>query len=160
MGESSHDNSFSNSKAPRLTNLSRSRASDVPFTCFRLGLGLASRRPSEWSLRHSTVYLHPATVTSFTNHANRVLCVPSRPRYFHGPCASLTVILSLVISALLRPLPILLLLTHLFECLGHPHGSHTAHGCLCINSSPQQSSPRSMIGTSLSAPLRIALQRY
>jgi hypothetical protein len=89
---------------------------------------------------------------SFTDHANRVVCAASRPRYFHRPCASLTVILSLVISALLRPLATtLLLLTHLLECLGHPRASSTAHGCLCINSPPQRSSPKSMIGTSPSS---------
>ena len=99
------------------------------------------------------------TLTTVIHYANQVLCAPSRPRYFHDPCASLTVIHPLVVSALLRPLAILLLLTYLFECLGHPRGSSTAHECLCINSLPQQSSPRNMIGKSPSAPFRITLQR-
>lgn len=93
---------------PRLS----SRALDVPFTCFRLGLGLASRWPlsgplgippsSNCTQPRSRSRYTATTSQSFTSYANQVLCAPSRPRYFRGPCASLTVILALVISALLR----------------------------------------------------------
>jgi hypothetical protein len=140
------------------------------------GLGLASRRPLNGRFGiprrrpapshghvHATRYTLTTVRQSVIHHANQVLCATSQSRYFHGPCASLTVILSPcpVISALLRPLAflLLLLLTCLVECLGHPRGSCIVHECLdCINSPPLRSSPRSMIGT-VTLP-RIHLLRY
>lgn len=149
----------------------------TPLSHASVWLRVGFEAASEWSIRHSTsstctqprsrsrYTVHAHHSPSVIHHANQVLCATSRSRYFHVPCASLTVILSLcpVISALLRPLAflLLLLLTCLVECLGHPRGSCIVHECLdCINSLPQRSSPRSMIGNLPSAPFRIALQRY